>query len=332
MTKLKIRKIPFDFVEPVPFVWNPRNPEFSIMCNAVGILAIAFEKFVVQACKEAMPLITDDAVRAECDAFLRQEGQHARMHRAHVKALVEQYPGVQEVVDEAVASFDHLTATKSLAFRLAYTADLEATFTPIFKLFLDHHETLYAPGDDRVASLFLWHFVEEVEHRSSALVIYRHVVDSEPYRFKVIKEVFSHVVGVYGGAVEGFARVIPAEDAVIDPMRAHPARMYKQETVSRLPVLRKRWEATSDGYPTALADATPGEMIKMAIGLVKSQAPGHDPEHQPLPEFADEWLGAWDDGRAVELWYGSEDNLPDVDRGHHHATAADPAAGTAATA
>ena len=35
---------------------------------------------------------------------------------------------------------------------------------------------LFRPGDDRVASLFLWHFVEEVEHRSSALVIYDAVV------------------------------------------------------------------------------------------------------------------------------------------------------------
>ncbi len=46
--------------------------------------------------------------------------------------------------------------------RLAYVADTEATFTPSFKLMLDNEKTLFRPGDDRVASLFLWHFVEEV--------------------------------------------------------------------------------------------------------------------------------------------------------------------------
>ena len=52
-----------------------------------------------------------------------------------------------------IGEFDSLTASTSLEYRLAYTADLEATFTPVFKLMLDHDATLFAPGDDRVASL-----------------------------------------------------------------------------------------------------------------------------------------------------------------------------------
>lgn len=306
MTDLKIRKIPFDFDGDVPFVWNRENPEFSVMCNAVGILAIAFEKFVVASCKEALPLITDPAVREEAEAFMRQEGQHARMHRAHITALIRRYPGVQQVLDDAVAAFDELIENEPIDFKLAYTADLEATFTPIFKLFLDHHRTLYEPGDDRVASLFMWHFVEEVEHRSSALVIFRHVVDSERYRFRVLPQVFGHVVGVYGRAVQGFHDVIPAADRVIDATRALPSRMYRREIAVRLPFLRRRILA-EDGYPTALQDATAGELLRMAVGLVRSQVPGHDPTHQPLPTFADEWLAAYDDGRAVERWYTSAD-------------------------
>ena len=85
-----------------------------------------------------------------------------------------------------LASFDHVTATKPLEFRLAYVADLEATFTPSFKMLLDNEETLFRPGDDRVASLFMWHFVEEVEHRSSALVIYDAVVGEPWYRIRAL--------------------------------------------------------------------------------------------------------------------------------------------------
>ena len=305
MTSLKIRKIPFEFEGDVPFVWNPRNPEFAIMCNAVGVLAIAFEKFVVATMKQALPLITDDAIREEGDAFMRQEGQHARMHRKHVQALIRTHPGVQGVLDEAVASFDELLETRPIEFNLAYTADLEATFTPIFKLFLDHHETLYAPGDDRVASLFMWHFVEEVEHRSSALEIYRHIVDSESYRFRMIGQIFRHVVSVYAGAVRGFAEVIPAEDQVIDVTRALPSRMYRREIGIRLPWFRNR--VIEDGYGTALEDASASELIRMFIGLVKSQWPGHDPTHQPLPKFAIEWHDGYDNGLDVSTWYASRE-------------------------
>lgn len=306
MTTLKIRKIPFDFDGPVPFVWNPANPEFSIMCNAVGILAIAFEKFVVINCKEARDRITDDAIREENEAFMRQEGQHARMHRKHIAALVEQYPGLQRVVDEAVASFDHLVETESLDFRLAYTADLEATFTPIFKIFLDHHETLYAPGDDRVASLFMWHFVEEIEHRSSALVIYRHVVDDELYRFRMLPKIFRHVLRVFNAAAEGFAEVIPAEDQVIDAGVVAANRAYKREIGARLPFVGKRLRGD---VPTALEDASSWELTKMAVGLVRSQWPGHDPTHQPLPDFAFEWMDEYDEGADVARWYGSREQV-----------------------
>jgi len=132
--------------------------------NATSILAIGFEQMIVAAVQEGKPRITDPAVAAEATAFLRQEAQHSASHRKHVTALIERYPGLQQVFDDAMACFDELTETTSLEFRLAYVADLEATFTPSFKLMLDNEKILFRPGDDRVASLFLWHFVEEVDY------------------------------------------------------------------------------------------------------------------------------------------------------------------------
>ena len=62
-------------------------------------------------------------------------------HRQHVKGLIRSYPALQETLDAVVASFDDMTANKPLKYRLAYTADLEATFTPAFKLMLDNDNT-----------------------------------------------------------------------------------------------------------------------------------------------------------------------------------------------
>ena len=90
-----------------------------------------------------------------------------------------------------MAAYDDLTATTPVKYRLAYIADLEATFTPTFTMMLNNADTLFAPGDDRVASLFLWHFVEEIEHRSSALIIYDAVVGDPWYRMRIAPSVFS---------------------------------------------------------------------------------------------------------------------------------------------
>src|SRR6201998_618268 len=196
MTNLEVRRPKFDFTEDVPWEWNPQNPAFSFFMNATSIIAICFEQMIVAAVQQAKPLITDASVAEEARAFLRQEAQHSSTHRKHVTALIKRYPGLQETLDAAIASFDDVTATKSLKFRLAYIADLEATFTPSFKLMLDNEETLFRGGDDRVASLFMWHFVEEVEHRSSALVIYDAVVGDTWYRTRAVPGVVKHLLRV----------------------------------------------------------------------------------------------------------------------------------------
>ncbi len=186
MTDLEIRKVRFDLDGDVPFLWNPANPTFSVFTNVLSIIAIVFEKFIVAATREAIPLITDAEAKSEADAFLRQEAQHASAHRQHIRALARRHPGIEETLAEATRCFDRLTDTAPLDFRLAYTANLEATFTPLFKLLLDNEATLFAPGDERVASLFLWHFVEEVEHRSSALIVYDALVRSRSYRTRAV--------------------------------------------------------------------------------------------------------------------------------------------------
>lgn len=219
MTELIVRKLRFAFADHhVPFLWNESNPAFSSMANAVSFLAIAFEKMIGQMIPEAMPLITDPVIAEEADAFVRQEGQHSMGHRQHAKGLIKSYPGLKETLDEVIAAFDDLTANKPLKYRLAYTADLEATFTPVFKLMLDHDDTLFAPGDDRVASLFLWHFVEEVEHRSSALIIYDAVANDPWYRMRMAPSIFRHVWSVLRIACEGFNKHVPLEDRKIDAL------------------------------------------------------------------------------------------------------------------
>jgi len=75
----------------------------------------------------------------------------------------------------ASAAYDELLRQEEVEFHLAYIANLEATFTPLFKMVFDNRRLLFAGEDERAGTLFLWHFVEEIEHRSSALLIHHHV-------------------------------------------------------------------------------------------------------------------------------------------------------------
>jgi predicted metal-dependent hydrolase len=305
MTELQIRRIDFGFDETVPFQWLPSHPKFGLMCNAISILAIAFEKFIVVSVRRAIPLITDPAVAEEAEAFLRQEAQHAKNHRKHVAALVAQYPALRQTVDAAVASFARLNETESLEFQLAYTADLEATFTPIFKLMLDHDDVLFRPGDERVASLFLWHFVEEVEHRSSALVIFDALVGNRWRRTRATRKVFRHVLQVYREILAGFNEHVPERDRRAESRNVSPDGVRREELLARLPVpasLRRRLRTFP---PSPFAPASNVEMMTLVYRLILSQVPHHRPQKEPLPAFADRWHDSYTRGLDVTRYYSS---------------------------
>jgi predicted metal-dependent hydrolase len=73
MTELRIRRLPFRFDESVPFRWHRANPEFGAMANGISVFAIALERWLVAAVKQAKQLIDDSEVAAEADAFMQQD-------------------------------------------------------------------------------------------------------------------------------------------------------------------------------------------------------------------------------------------------------------------
>ncbi len=308
MTQLQVRKMRFGFADhDVPFLWNETNPAFSAMANAVSFLAIAFEKMIVTTMAEAKPLLTDPVIAEEADAFTRQEGQHSMAHRQHARGLIKAYPALKETLDAVIAAYDELVETKPLKYRLAYTADLEATFTPVFKLMLDHDDTLFAPGDDRVASLFLWHFVEEVEHRSSALIIYDGLVDDPWYRMRVAPSIFKHVMDVVRLACDGFNKHIPLEVRKVDAVSTFALERRKNQFLTRV-------GRRPDYGPlaNAFAHLPKLEMAAALAGIVRSQIPGHNPEHEKLPVLAAKWFDRFDAGYDVTQWYTAGKKAADV--------------------
>jgi hypothetical protein len=284
----------------VPFQWQPTNPSFGLFANTFTFLAIAFERYIVAATRQAMDRITDPAVAAEADAFLRQEAQHARAHRAHANAMIAQYPGLGATLAAANAAYDQLLASEDLDFHLAYVANLEATFTPLFKMVFDNRGPLFQGGDERAGTLFLWHFVEEIEHRSSALVIHHHVTSSRWYRVRKAPKVFRHVTGIYKLVLDGIEQHVPLEVRGIPSGAVCPGGLWLSEMRGRLPFLRRRVT-----QPSMLSHVPGRDLRTMIWRLLRSQTPGHDPASEPLPTWVREWHAAFDAAEDVTTYAGA---------------------------
>jgi predicted metal-dependent hydrolase len=296
MTDLVVRKIRWEFDDTVPFMWQPNNPNFGIFCNVFTFIAVPFERYLIKALRQAQDRFDEvPEIATEADAFLRQEGQHAAAHRKHMTALVARYPGLERAYEDATRAFDKLIDEQPVEFHAAYIANLEATFTPLFKVVLDNRDSLFAGSDQRVASLMTWHFVEEIEHRSSGLILYRHLSPDPWYRVKRVRDTFSHIGDVASEIARTIDEVVPFADRGASAQDLMSIALLVDEFKYRGPGGGRR-RARRAGCPTLFNSVPTSDLAKMVWRLALSQAPNHDPGHQPLPDWADTWMAAYAGG------------------------------------
>lgn len=295
VTDLIVRKIGWEFDASVPFMWQPANPNFGLFCNAFTFIAVPFERYIVSAVRMAADRLAESPhVAAEAEGFLKQEAQHAAAHRKHMLALIDRYPDLEQCYADACAAYDELLKTEPVAFHLAYVANLEATFTPLFKVILDHRDSLFDGGDVRVASLMMWHFVEEIEHRSSGLILCNHVNPHPWSRVKHIKRTFGHVAAIADAIAKVFDEVVPIEDRGVSTRELLSGDFLTGELKHRLPIVRHLRD--DGGAPTIFQPVPTGDLAKMVWRLALSQMPYHDPADQPLPAWAQTWMRAYESG------------------------------------
>ncbi|KIG19172.1 hypothetical protein DB30_04637 [Enhygromyxa salina] len=279
MSNLEIRTIAWD-LDGVPFLWNPDQPRFAILLNQISFLAIGFERYICRATRKAETQITDPEIAAESMLFRKQEAVHSAAHKTHVKALIKQYPGLQSTLTKVIQIYDDLYDAHPLEFALAHSGGLEAIFTPFFKMVLDNRAVLFGGGDPRVVSLFLWHFCEEIEHRSSALAIYNHLVGDYGYRLRNTRRFMKFSKSLVDMLLEDFKVHVPDV----------PESCFKGDPFASVPLSSK---------------------LRSTFGIFASQAPWHNPERQPLPDYYQEWLGHWNNGDDVTRLYGNAALLPE---------------------
>jgi predicted metal-dependent hydrolase len=303
MTRPVVRKISWDFDATVPFMWQPKNPNFGLFCNAFTFIAVPFERYIVAAVRAAANRFDDNPdVAAEADAFLRQEAQHAAAHRKHMLALIERYPGLEQCYVNACRSYDQLIDERPIEFHAAYIANLEATFTPLFKVMLDHRDAMFGGGDRRVASLMMWHFVEEIEHRSSGLLLCRHVNPSPWYRVRHLRETSRHIAALAQSVADTFDEVVPFEDRGASTRKLMSKDLMTRELKYRMPWRQGR---RRDGAPSIFQDVPSSQLVKMVWRLWLSQTPYHDPAAQPLPDWADTWMREYERGTDMTTFFGA---------------------------
>ncbi len=203
MSDIKVRKIPFEFTDDIPFHWNPDHPYWGNFVNFITLIAPAFERYFIRSTREAMSKIKSTQVKKDAELFCYQEGQHSKYHREHLAMLLKKHPLLAQTEKAISDSYSKLFKEQSADFHLAYAATIELGFGPFAKFIINNIDAYFKNSDPRIASFILWHLVEEFEHRNAAIDIYNDVVGSYFYRVKAMPVVFKHLAEVATLAIQG---------------------------------------------------------------------------------------------------------------------------------
>jgi predicted metal-dependent hydrolase len=156
-----------------------------ILSHIAASLSAVFpdgEDFFVRSVRNFRDQVTDPELKRQVNGFIGQEAMHGREHRAFNDRLAQLgYPTkqVERFTRKGLALREKLLSQKS---NLATTAALEHFTATLAELLLTDEATRNMFGDPEVRNLFLWHALEESEHKAVAFDVYRAVGGTERMR------------------------------------------------------------------------------------------------------------------------------------------------------
>lgn len=265
MSELVVRRIPFEFPEDLEPHWNPTKPEWSHMVNGASLVMPYLEPYLIQAIRQGMKKIDDPVLLDVAKDYCAQEGQHYRQHKRFNDLLASKgYPELRAHEEEMERSYARLLERRSLRFHLAYAAGFETMALAVGHWLVDDREILFGGSDPRVASLILWHFVEEIEHKNAAIDVYNAVCGDYLYRLFGLLYASFHVMALSRRVYRTMLR----RDGRWGQLRSR-LRLWKE-------VLRF--------------------LGRVLPHIVRCCSPRHDPRTIADPAWVTEWIAAYRDG------------------------------------
>lgn len=156
-----------------------------VLSHVAASLSAVFpdgEDYFVRSVRHFRDQITDPELKRQVAGFIGQEAMHGREHRAFNDRLAELgYPvkGVEKLTRKGLAIRTKYAPAKA---NLATTAALEHFTATLAELVLSDETTRNHFGHPEVRNIFLWHALEESEHKAVAFDVYKAVGGTERMR------------------------------------------------------------------------------------------------------------------------------------------------------
>ncbi len=172
---IRPRRMRFTFDESIPADWCG-DVFLSRYLDALSITFPEGEQFFVESVRAYRDRVKDPAQAAAIQGFVAQEALHSREHHALNRWLETRgYP--VEDMEEVVKFLLRFARTFPPEWQLGFTCSLEHC-TAILGEYILGDESVRAVFHERMRPLWLWHALEESEHKGVAFDVYKQVSDA----------------------------------------------------------------------------------------------------------------------------------------------------------
>lgn len=171
---VKARNIKFGLGPDMPKYWADNDPFLTHFMNAMSVIFPPGERMFMDAVKAVRERIKNPETRADVVGFLAQEALHSREHSALNQLLHERGYPVRKLEEGLAERLRFSAKIRSKRSMLAITVALEHMTALLgYKLLTQEHVRALMSED--VLPLWMWHAVEEMEHKAVAFDTYQEV-------------------------------------------------------------------------------------------------------------------------------------------------------------
>jgi len=158
---------------PIQEWWCKDNALLTFAFNASSATVPEGERFIVRAVEDAQKLVSDPVLKKQAEILIHEELAHAAMHDAYNRYLDSQGLPASKHVAETKVLLLFFERIFTLKMRLV-TCTIIEHFTAIFSKQVIEVGVLEGEDtDERMDRIWSWHCIEEMEHRSTAMDLYR---------------------------------------------------------------------------------------------------------------------------------------------------------------
>jgi len=173
--RIPVRRMDFEFPAALPKYWYKDNPWLTHFFNGMSAVFPDGERFFIDTVRNYQDRISDPVLKQQVRAFIGQEANHGKEHEAFNALLEEKHDvPVSRITGYVKKRLARMRSELSKERQLAVTLALEH-FTAILANQLLENPEVMADLEATYGDMFMWHAVEETEHKAVAFDVYQQV-------------------------------------------------------------------------------------------------------------------------------------------------------------